>query len=175
MFVLVVGAHALMTGVLDIAFAIRLRKLIHGEWLLILSGVASIVFGAMVFLFPGAGALAMIWLISLYAVLTGALLLGLSFRLRARSIAGAAARTERRIMPDRPHADRASLNGNSCSPRFPALRYISLAVTRGNEIAAPVSQRFDDMWSKTPGLDRSGREATAEPIRRFAILIRNRP
>jgi uncharacterized membrane protein HdeD (DUF308 family) len=99
-FVLLVGAHALVTGMLDIAFAIRLRKLIHDEWLLILSGVASIVFGALVFLFPSAGALALIWLISLYAVLTGALMLGLSLRLRAHGIAGEN-RTERRITPDR--------------------------------------------------------------------------
>jgi uncharacterized membrane protein HdeD (DUF308 family) len=98
-FVLLVGAHALVTGVLDIAFAIRLRKIIHGEWLLILSGIASIVFGALVFLFPSAGALALIWLISLYAVLTGALMLALSLRLRARVTD--ANRTERRTTPDR--------------------------------------------------------------------------
>lgn len=99
-FVLLVGAHALVTGVLDIAFAIRLRKLIHDEWLLILSGIASIVFGALVFLFPSTGALALIWLISLYAVLTGALMLGLSLRLRTHGIASEN-RTERRITPDR--------------------------------------------------------------------------
>lgn len=99
-FVLLVGAHALVTGALDIAFAIRLRKIIHDEWLLVLSGVASIVFGALVFLFPSAGALALIWLISLYAVLTGALMLGLSLRLRAHGIANEN-RTERRTTPDR--------------------------------------------------------------------------
>lgn len=99
-FVLLVGAHALVTGALDIAFAIRLRKIIHDEWLLVLSGVASIVFGALVFLFPSAGALALIWLISLYAVLTGALMLGLSLRLRAHGIASEN-RTERRTTPDR--------------------------------------------------------------------------
>lgn len=99
-FVLLIGAHALVTGVLDIAFAIRLRKIIRDEWLLILSGAASIVFGALVFLFPSAGALALIWLISVYAVLTGALMLGLAWRLRARSIA-TTSRTERRTTPDR--------------------------------------------------------------------------
>ncbi len=99
-FVLLVGAHALVTGVLDIAFAIRLRKLIHDEWLLILSGAVSIVFGVLVFLFPSAGALALIWLISLYAVLAGALMLGLALRLRAHNIANTP-RAERRTTPDR--------------------------------------------------------------------------
>lgn len=80
--VLVMGANALVTGVLDIAVAIRLRKTIEGEWLLIAAGIASIIFGIVVFLFPGAGALALVWLISAYAIATGILLLGLAFRAR---------------------------------------------------------------------------------------------
>jgi len=83
MLVLVMGANALITGVLDIAVVIRLRKAMRGEWLLILSGIASIVFGVLVFLFPGAGALALVWLISAYAIVTGVLLLALAFRIRA--------------------------------------------------------------------------------------------
>jgi uncharacterized membrane protein HdeD (DUF308 family) len=82
--VLLMGANALVTGILDIVIAIRLRKEISNEWLLILSGVISIVFGILVFLFPGAGALALVWLVSFYAVLTGVLLLALAFRMRAR-------------------------------------------------------------------------------------------
>ncbi|HJV85386.1 MAG TPA: HdeD family acid-resistance protein [Noviherbaspirillum sp.] len=97
-FVLVIGANALVGGVLDIAAAIRLRKVIRGEWMLVLSGIASIVFGALVFLFPGAGALALIWWISLYAVVTGVLLLALAFRLRTLARSG---RIERRVIRDR--------------------------------------------------------------------------
>lgn len=80
--VLVMGATALVTGVLDIAVASRLRKVIEGEWLLILAGIVSIVFGVLVFLFPGAGALALVWLISVHAIMTGVLLLALAFRAR---------------------------------------------------------------------------------------------
>jgi uncharacterized membrane protein HdeD (DUF308 family) len=69
--------------VLDIVVAIRLRKIVQHEWLLILNGVAAIVFGVLVFLFPGAGALALVWLISLYAIFTGVLLLALAWRARA--------------------------------------------------------------------------------------------
>jgi uncharacterized membrane protein HdeD (DUF308 family) len=82
MLVLVMGANALVMGVLDIAMAIRLRKAIQGEWLLILSGLMSIIFGVLVLLFPGAGALAMVWLVSLHAMVTGLLLLILAFRVR---------------------------------------------------------------------------------------------
>jgi uncharacterized membrane protein HdeD (DUF308 family) len=84
--VLLMAANALVTGVLDIAAAISLRRRISNEWLLVLSGAVSILFGILVFLFPAAGALALIWLISLYAILTGALLLGLAFRLQKRSL-----------------------------------------------------------------------------------------
>jgi uncharacterized membrane protein HdeD (DUF308 family) len=80
--VLLMGANALITGILDIAIAIRLRKEIRNEWMLVLAGVVSIVFGILVFLFPGAGALALVWLVSFYAVLTGVLLLALAFRMR---------------------------------------------------------------------------------------------
>ena len=80
--VLVMGANALVTGVLDIAVAIRLRKAIEGELLLVLAGLASIVFGILVFMFPGAGALALVWLISAYAIASGIILLILAFKAR---------------------------------------------------------------------------------------------
>jgi len=99
-FVLLIGANALVTGVLDIVAAIRLRKQIKGEWMLALSGLMSVVFGALVFLFPGAGAVALVWLISLYALFTGFLLLGLAFRLRSKARTGFIGE-ERRVTPDR--------------------------------------------------------------------------
>jgi uncharacterized membrane protein HdeD (DUF308 family) len=80
--VLLMGANALVTGILDIVVAIRLRKRIEREWLLVLAGVVSIVFGLLVFLFPAAGALALVWMVSFYATLTGVLLLTLAFRAR---------------------------------------------------------------------------------------------
>jgi uncharacterized membrane protein HdeD (DUF308 family) len=80
--VLLMGANAIGIGVLDIALAIRLRRAIRGEWLLFLAGAVSIVFGVLVFLFPGAGALALVWLISVYAIASGVLLLAAAWRLR---------------------------------------------------------------------------------------------
>ena len=80
--VLLMGANALVTGILDIAFAIRLRKVIKQEWLLILSGVVAIIFGLLVLFFPGAGALALVWLISFYATFAGVVLLALAWRVR---------------------------------------------------------------------------------------------
>jgi uncharacterized membrane protein HdeD (DUF308 family) len=59
-----------------------LRKA-KGEWLMILTGIVSIVFGVLVFLFPGAGALALVWANQLSRGLHGALLLALAFRARA--------------------------------------------------------------------------------------------
>jgi uncharacterized membrane protein HdeD (DUF308 family) len=91
--VLLIGANALVTGVLEIALGIRLRKTIRNEWLLILTGVISIAFGVLVLLFPGAGALAMVWLIGSYATFTGVLLLALAFRVRALTKGKGAERT----------------------------------------------------------------------------------
>ena len=99
--VLLIGANALVTGVLDILAAVRLRKTIQGEWLLGLSGLASIVFGAIVSFFPGAGALALVWLVSVYALVTGALLLTLALRMRSRAGPRHVPGPERRVLPER--------------------------------------------------------------------------
>jgi uncharacterized membrane protein HdeD (DUF308 family) len=79
----VISAWAVLTGVAEIATAVRLRKQIEGEWLLGLSGVLSIGFGVLLFLFPGPGALALLWMIGAYAIVFGALLTGLGLRLRS--------------------------------------------------------------------------------------------
>lgn len=79
---MVVAAWAIVRGIFEIVAAIRLRKEITGEWFLILSGLVSIALGAFMFLFPGAGALALIWVIGLHAFVVGVLLILLAFRLR---------------------------------------------------------------------------------------------
>ena len=65
-----------------IVAAIRLRKEIDNEWLLILSGIVSVLFGIGVLIVPGAGALALVWVIGLYAIIEGVLYIGLAFRLK---------------------------------------------------------------------------------------------
>jgi uncharacterized membrane protein HdeD (DUF308 family) len=78
----VVAARFVATGILEIVGAVALRKEIDGEWLLILSGVLSILAGAWFFLAPGDGALALAWLIGLFAVAIGAALIAGGVRLR---------------------------------------------------------------------------------------------
>ena len=78
--VLVMGANAIIAGVLELSMAVRLRKEIRGEWLLGLAGVVSILFGGYVMLNPGPGALALVWLVALYAIVNGVLLLALAWR-----------------------------------------------------------------------------------------------
>ncbi len=78
----VIAAWSLVTGVLEIVAAVRLRKTITNEWWLVASGVLSVAFGVLLALFPGPGALALVLWIGAYAVVFGALLVGLAFRLR---------------------------------------------------------------------------------------------
>jgi uncharacterized membrane protein HdeD (DUF308 family) len=83
--VVLIAAWALVTGALEIAAAVRLRKHISGEWLLALSGVVSILFGFAIMAFPLAGALAIAYLVGSYAFVFGVLLMALGFRLRSWS------------------------------------------------------------------------------------------
>jgi uncharacterized membrane protein HdeD (DUF308 family) len=78
-----VAAWAVVTGILEIAAAISLRRVLEGEWLLALTGILSVVLGVALFAQPGAGLLASVWMIGVYALCAGLLMLWLGFRLRA--------------------------------------------------------------------------------------------
>lgn len=78
-----IAVWAIARGVLDIAVAIRVRKEVDGEWRLILCGLASVAFGVLLMVRPGAGALTALWLIGSYAVAFGVLLVLLAFKVRA--------------------------------------------------------------------------------------------
>ncbi len=78
-----IAAWAIVTGVLEIAAAVRLRSVLSGEIFLLLTGVASIVLGIFMATTPLAGLLVWVWLVASYAVIFGILLLGLAFRMRS--------------------------------------------------------------------------------------------
>jgi uncharacterized membrane protein HdeD (DUF308 family) len=80
--IIMIGAWALTIGIFEIVGAIRLRHEIDDEWWLILTGIFSVLFGLAVLLRPGAGALAIVWLIAAYAIVAGILMVAFSFRLR---------------------------------------------------------------------------------------------
>ena len=77
-----IAGWAIATGVFQIVGAIRLRKEIDNEWFLILAGIVSVLFGVGMFVAPGAGALALVTVIGIYALFFGVLLVALSFRLK---------------------------------------------------------------------------------------------
>jgi uncharacterized membrane protein HdeD (DUF308 family) len=81
--VIYIAAWALMIGASEIVMAVKLRHEIKGEWLLILMGLASIVFAVLLLWNPVAGAAAVIWLIAWYAVVLGILAIFFGFRLRS--------------------------------------------------------------------------------------------
>jgi uncharacterized membrane protein HdeD (DUF308 family) len=77
--VFVIAIWAIVTGVLEIATAIRLRKEIKNEWALGLTGLVSIVLGVIMILNPNAGLIGLVWVIGSYAIIFGVLMLVLAF------------------------------------------------------------------------------------------------
>lgn len=77
-----IASWAVFTGILEVVAAIRLRHEITNEWMLALGGLISVALGLLLFFQPAAGSLAIVWIIASYAVIFGALLVILGFRLR---------------------------------------------------------------------------------------------
>jgi uncharacterized membrane protein HdeD (DUF308 family) len=77
-----IAGWAIATGVFQVIGAIKLRKEIDNEWFLILGGIVSVLFGVGVMMAPGAGALALLWVIGIYAVFLGVIFVALAFRLK---------------------------------------------------------------------------------------------
>ena len=77
-----IAGWAIATGVFEIWGALQLRKEIDGEWALLLNGVLSVAFGVFLFARPGTGAVALIWTIGAFAILTGFFYVVLAFRLK---------------------------------------------------------------------------------------------
>jgi len=92
--VIVIAAWAIVNGIAEIVAAIRLRKEITGEWLLVVAGIASILFGIALFLNPFIGALVLVWWIGGFTFAFGILLIVLGFRMRraAETLGGVRAR-----------------------------------------------------------------------------------
>jgi uncharacterized membrane protein HdeD (DUF308 family) len=81
--VYLIAAWAVVTGVAEVIAAYNLRQVIPNEWLLALSGVLSVAFGILLAVSPGDGALAVLWIIGLYALIDGVAYVALGLRLRS--------------------------------------------------------------------------------------------
>jgi uncharacterized membrane protein HdeD (DUF308 family) len=78
-----IAIWAIATGLFGLMTAIYLRKEIQGEFWLGLAGLASIAFGVLLIMRPGAGALTVLWLIGAYSIALGLILVILAFETRA--------------------------------------------------------------------------------------------
>jgi uncharacterized membrane protein HdeD (DUF308 family) len=78
----IIAAWALLTGIVEIIGTIRMRREISDEWLFVLGGVLSVLFGLLVFARPGVGAIAVVWLIGFYAIVLGIQRIAVAFRMR---------------------------------------------------------------------------------------------
>jgi uncharacterized membrane protein HdeD (DUF308 family) len=84
-----IAAWYIVRGIFEIVVAIQLRKEIQGEGWLIAGGVLSVLFGVFLYARPGAGALAVLWMIGMFAILFGIILIALGFKLKKIKPAGA--------------------------------------------------------------------------------------
>jgi uncharacterized membrane protein HdeD (DUF308 family) len=79
---MLIAAWAVVTGIFEIFTAFALRRQIDNEWVYVLTGAISVLFGVLLFVWPVSGALAVVWMIGFFSILFGALMVGAAFRLR---------------------------------------------------------------------------------------------
>ena len=79
----VVAIYAILTGILEIVAAFVIRGFAAREWALGIAGVLSIIFGIILFIRPGAGLLAILWLVGIYAIIFGILFIVRAFQMRS--------------------------------------------------------------------------------------------
>jgi uncharacterized membrane protein HdeD (DUF308 family) len=84
-----IAAWAIITGILEVVAAIRFRKELQREWILVLSGVLSIGFGVLLSAFPAVGAVGLAWALGAYAAASGILLVAVAIRLRTGRLVAA--------------------------------------------------------------------------------------
>jgi uncharacterized membrane protein HdeD (DUF308 family) len=82
-----IGAWAIITGILQIVQALRLRRVIDGEWALIVGGLASVIFGVLLAVWPKEGLIALVWIFGVFALVYGVMQLVLAHRVRKMNIA----------------------------------------------------------------------------------------
>lgn len=80
---LLVGVWAVVSGVLAIVSALRLRTHVPGEWLYLVFAVVSIVFGIYVLMQPATGLVYIALMISIYGFIAGVSMIALAFRARS--------------------------------------------------------------------------------------------
>jgi uncharacterized membrane protein HdeD (DUF308 family) len=82
LFLYLLAAWAILSGLVQLIAAYRLRREIRGEFWLGFAGVLSLLFGVMLVLRPGAGALTVVWLIACFAVMYGVVLVAWGLHLK---------------------------------------------------------------------------------------------
>jgi uncharacterized membrane protein HdeD (DUF308 family) len=78
----VIAFWAILSGIAEIVAGIKLRQSIDNEWMLILGGVLSVIFGVILFIWPGSGMLALTWLLGIFAIIYGIAMVILSFKVK---------------------------------------------------------------------------------------------
>jgi uncharacterized membrane protein HdeD (DUF308 family) len=82
-----IAAWAIITGILQIVQALKLRRVIDGEWALMVGGLASVIFGVLLAVWPKEGLIALVWIFGVFAVVYGVMHLVLAHRVRTMNIA----------------------------------------------------------------------------------------
>lgn len=77
-----IAAWAVVTGIFRIIAALQLRRTITGEWLMLINGILSVIFGILLFIFPREGAISLVIVIGAFAIVIGVINFFLAFRLR---------------------------------------------------------------------------------------------
>jgi uncharacterized membrane protein HdeD (DUF308 family) len=78
-FIYVFAAYAILDGITAIAVSFQQRGTLRTWWVLLLEGIVGVLFGILAFAWPGETALILLYLVALWALVTGIMEIGSAF------------------------------------------------------------------------------------------------
>lgn len=80
-FIYLIAIWAIVTGLFEFAISFSLKEVKSARWFMLVAGIVSLILGILIFFYPKASLVVIAWLIGIYAIVFGIILLAVGIQL----------------------------------------------------------------------------------------------